>query len=164
MNNQAYHLYRLLREISVCCREREIIQAKALGLKISEIRALTAVITEHCHSAAELSKSLDVVSSRVTRIIDGLVDKGLAVRSESSGDRRVCLINLTQKGEETARMIVEFTLKLHDEALKSLPADLRGKSLKLLTAIKDAMSSVGRRLEKGEFDSILADAAVKTTE
>ena len=152
MNNRAYRLYRLLKEITYCCREREAVMAKRLGLKEAETRALMAIKMDHCKTSADLADTLNVARSRITRILDGLVKAGLVKRSEDKSDRRIAIIDLTNKGEEATERLTGFTLQLHEAVLNTLPEGMRGKTLAVLGSVREAMDSVKSRM--GERNNI----------
>lgn len=67
-------------------------------------------ITEGDLSMSALSKVLCCHKSNVTQVVDGLVEKGLIVRSASESDRRACVLTLTVKGKK-AMQAIEKALK-----------------------------------------------------
>ena len=151
MENQAHRLYALLKEIVECCQEREAIQAKHYGLTIAESRCLTAVKLDHCRTTTDLAEKLFVAKSRITRIVDGLVEKGLVNRGEDASDRRIRLVHLTAKGSEVTDKLIVFMYFLHNQVLEALPASYRHETIAALGALKEAMNSVRIRLRNGEI-------------
>lgn len=68
-------------------------------------------ISEDAVSMSALSKVLCCHKSNITQVVDGLVEKGLVVRSMSPKDRRACVLALTAKGKKAMQGI--------DHALKN---------------------------------------------
>ena len=88
MDELALKLFALLKEISLCCQDREVIQAKTFGLTPAEARCLIVLKLNDIRTTADLAEKLFVAKSRITRILDGMVKKGLVTRSEGLEDRR----------------------------------------------------------------------------
>lgn len=153
MNNQSFLLYSLLKEISECCQERETILAQELGCSPAEIRCLITMKLTNCSNTAELSEQMGVAKSRITRILDGLVAKKLVKRKEDKHDRRLCLISFTAKGRGVAAELISTILDLHDEVFKDLPKDIRDQIIHVLTALRNTMNAIKKRLQDGEFTS-----------
>ena len=59
-------------------------------------------------SMGELSKALEVPLSTATRIVDGLVECGLAERVADAEDRRVVRVALTKSGQDLYQTIHQF--------------------------------------------------------
>jgi DNA-binding MarR family transcriptional regulator len=151
MEFQAERLMIVLREIAECCREGEEIQARAHDLTPSEARALVAIKFQRCATTADLADALFVGKSRVTRILDGLVRKGLMERSEHSDDRRLCTIRLTADGRKVTTKLLTFVRRLHEDVLSLLPPDSQTETLESLSRLKEAMHSVRARLREGDL-------------
>ncbi len=116
-DSQAYRLHSLLNEIAHCCGEQEKHHAARFNLTTAESRCLEAVYLHPCDSIVELAEVLPVVKSRITRILDGLVKKGLIVRGEDESDRRICTVILTPKGARIAEEFVSFVVDLYGRLL-----------------------------------------------
>ena len=56
---------------------------------------------EEC-TATELARLLPVEAARISRLVNGLVERGLVLRRRPRHDRRVVLLRLTPEGEELA--------------------------------------------------------------
>jgi len=151
MDAKAYRLLVLLREISGCCQVREEIQAKNYELTVAEARCLMIIKIDGCGTTTELAERMQVVKSRITRIVDGLVEKKLISRKENSADRRVIRMQLTHRGADIARELTLNVLAIHREVLEELDIQRADEIIGSLTDIRDAMNSVKSRLEQGEF-------------
>ena len=89
-------MWTLLRELVYPPPFLEI--AKQLDLRPATMGALRAL--EGPRTMSEIAQSLRCDPSNVTGIVDGLEEKGLAMRRPSPADRRVKLIALTPEGRK----------------------------------------------------------------
>ncbi|HXS47385.1 MAG TPA: MarR family transcriptional regulator [Solirubrobacterales bacterium] len=81
--------------------------ARELGLRPPAFGALRALAEPRTMS--EIAAVLDCDNSNVTGIVDGLEERGLAIRTASERDRRVKLIALTAEGRRVrARLMRAF--------------------------------------------------------
>ena len=69
-------------------------------------------LLRHCHeqehyTATELAQVLPVDGSRVSRIVTGLVERGLLRRRRRRSDRRVVMLSLSDEGRELLARVVE---------------------------------------------------------
>jgi len=65
----------------------------------------------HRLTQSEIGRRLNVTSSNVTRLIDGLEEDGLVRRSADHADRRVTYVELTKDGEILAERIVPAVIQ-----------------------------------------------------
>ena len=73
-------------------------------------------------TATQLAQVLPVDGSRVSRIVTGLVDRGLLRRRRLRSDRRVVMLSLSDDGRELLSQVVE-TMKRYDEMLTAGVSD-----------------------------------------
>lgn len=59
-------------------------------------------------SMGELAQWLGVSNQQLTRIVNGLVEHGLAVRVQDENNRRLVLVEITPKGAEEAQKFMEI--------------------------------------------------------
>lgn len=93
-------LMEALQKLSSGHSRLELIRAEKLGLNVSEARCLLAFDQQRYVTVKSLSRSLNLVKSRVVRIIDGLAAKNLVERYPDPQDGRICLIGLTASGQK----------------------------------------------------------------
>lgn len=72
------------------------------GLNASQLSCLLVLNNAGPLALSKLSKKVFLSPSMITAMIDQLEKKELVVRNRSSSDRRVILIELTEKGKEVA--------------------------------------------------------------
>ncbi|MBZ0301659.1 MAG: MarR family transcriptional regulator [Anaerolineae bacterium] len=93
-------------------------------------------------SMGELSKALDVPLSTATRIVDGLVDNGLAERTADPEDRRVVRVSLTQRGQDLHQIMNAFIQQRLEGILSRFTPEEREQLVRLLRKVADAFDEV----------------------
>lgn len=82
------------------CHERARAQCELFGVNEAELRCLRLFENQRYLTSKSIAAALGVAKSRVTKIIEGLVGKGLLQRLPDPGDSRVTLLSLTALGQE----------------------------------------------------------------
>lgn len=72
--------------------------SKTMGLTMSQASMVCAMSHGYCE-LKQLQEKLGLTPSRVTRLVDSLVEKGLVERKKADGDRRLAIIALTDQGK-----------------------------------------------------------------
>ena len=88
-----------------------------------------------------IATKMDVGKSRMTKIIKGLIDKGLTKRTKDPEDSRVSLISLTPAGKNKLSEIKQFQQELHQVVLSQVDAEQRKKLLTALGVLKGCMET-----------------------
>jgi len=88
-----------------------------------------------------LSAKMNVVKSRITRIIDGLENKNLVQRTQDPEDSRVSLLSLTLDGKNKLNEIIDFNDYVHREVMRNIPDDQRALFLSTLETLKTSMET-----------------------
>src|SRR5262245_4516462 len=74
---------------------------------------------EHRMTQSEIGRRMNVTSSNVTRLIDGLEQDGLVRRTADHADRRVTYVELTREGmtvsERSVPAVVQFAMDVASE-------------------------------------------------
>jgi DNA-binding MarR family transcriptional regulator len=73
------------------------------GINASQLSCMLIIYTAGPLSITKISEHVSLSPSMLTSIVDQLEKKELVVRSRKSSDRRVILIELTEKGKQLAR-------------------------------------------------------------
>jgi DNA-binding MarR family transcriptional regulator len=100
------------------CLIEENLIGKEVGLLPSEIHCVESISSPENISGHVLSERMGLSPSRGSRIIDGLIDKGLLARNVDPEDRRYNAISLTIKGK-TVRAGVEQAKKTCEQKITS---------------------------------------------
>ena len=132
----------LINKLYQCCRERMQYQSERFGLPDAELRCLMLFGEERYLTASGIAYKLNVVKSRVTRIISGLEQKGLIQRVKDPKDSRVTLLRLTPDGAKRLEEIKTFISDLHFEILSHMPPLQRRALLDDLDLLKNSMEAV----------------------
>ncbi len=100
-NELAEHMADLTYELLENCQIKIERTAHKLNLTVVEFKLLRSLQMDEALSAGELARRLGLSSSRITRIIDGLLAKSLVMKAVGGRDHRVVEIRLTRAGKET---------------------------------------------------------------
>jgi DNA-binding MarR family transcriptional regulator len=92
-----------------------------LSLTLAQLKSLFFISSEGNTNVRKLAAALSVTSANVTGIVDRLVKQGLVTRRENPEDRRMLLLQVTDKG-------------------RALITDLRERQISRLSEILDYMS------------------------
>jgi DNA-binding MarR family transcriptional regulator len=103
------------------CQVKQERIAETLGLTVSEFKLLRALNRDKAVAAGELAKRVDLSSSRLTRILDGMVKKGIVTRVAAEDDRRVIEVSLTEGGQRIQQTLNEKYVQTHQDILGLLP-------------------------------------------
>ncbi|GET31213.1 hypothetical protein PbJCM13498_00760 [Prolixibacter bellariivorans] len=76
-----------------------------LGLSQSELLFFSALDNCEKISSPELAKNMDLSPSRVSRVVDKLVNNDFLIREVDPNDRRAITLNLTEKGKKVKEQI-----------------------------------------------------------
>jgi len=123
----------------VNCQEKENRFVADFGVSLVEFRSLRILNEHHPLTVNQLAQKMALTSSRITRIIDGLVEKDLVVREGDRSDRRVYLLSLTPEGKKLAKHLNENYSKMHEEILSSIPAEKHQTLMEAINQLNDAV-------------------------
>lgn len=136
----------LLEEIVECCQARTAYLCRLFSLPQAELRCLRLLSGQRYLTAKDIARRLEVVKSRVTKIVEGLKRKGLAETVADPEDARVKLIRLTALGRDKAAEIERFNHGLHQRLLADIPPAERQKVLGILVSLRSAMEAIKKEL------------------
>ena len=89
-----------------------------------------------------IAQKLEVAKSRVTKIIQGLMDKELVCRIDDPQDSRIKLIRLSIDGRRKAREISDFKTALHQRILEQMAPEERKLAISYLDMLRSTMEAV----------------------
>jgi DNA-binding MarR family transcriptional regulator len=104
------------------------------GLTSARVFTLLAFNTSEIMKMKELSNSLSLTSSTMTRMIDNLVKEGLVERGHEPRDRRLVIVKLTNEGKKLTGNIKEYKEKYFKSVMENVESDGKemASSLKIL--------------------------------
>ena len=132
----------LILKLFQCCQERMQYQCERFDLPDAEFRCLMLFGEERYLTAKGIASKMNVVKSRVSKIVDGLLKKGLLQRIKDPGDSRVSLLSLTPEGNKKLNKINSFLQDMHHQMLLQIAPDQRKAVLTNLDILKASMEAV----------------------
>jgi DNA-binding MarR family transcriptional regulator len=132
----------LVAKLYQCCQERMQYQCERFGLPDAELRCLQLFGKERYLTAKGIAHQLNVVKSRVSKIVDGLIRKNLVQRVRDPEDSRIQLISLTPEGHQRLKEVNGFLEEIHWQVLNRMAPDQRQAMLTNLDLLKASMESV----------------------
>jgi len=127
------------------CQEKENRQAEAHNLLEAEFKCFRMMSSEESLNNRELAKKMKLSPGRVTRIMDGLVDKGYMERKIDKDDRRNMIITLSRKGKILSHKINGAYVKIHQDILQDIDTS---QHKALIKAMEHLHAAVERWLKK----------------
>lgn len=144
--DQALRLRDLVAEVLQCCQERMLFESKTFGLPQAELKCLALFRNEHYLTAKDIAVRLEVCKSRVTKVVNGLLEKGLAERVGDPRDGRVKLISLTGTGRGKIAELDDFVAEVHQGLLMEMEPQQRTTVLGSLELLRSSMEAVKEKL------------------
>ena len=129
-----------------CCHERTAYISGKFGIPEAEVRCLMLFEGQRYLTPKGIAQRLDVSKSRATKIINGLIEKRLAERTDDARDGRVKLISLTKKGRKVTDQIDTVSRDLHQKVLLELESEQRKTALSSLELLRSSMEAVKEQL------------------
>lgn len=141
----AKNLADLTFKLLASCHEKEERLAKSHNLTQAEFRCLKSIQEGEIINNREISSRLKLSASRLTRIIDGLVQKGYVVREIDPADRRNMRLYLSPRGVEFVRKMNEDYVEIHKEILKNIEEN---QHRPLITAMTQLLTALEKWIAK----------------
>jgi len=142
LDYQTLRLENLVSEIQKCCEYRRLYESKKFSLPVAELKCLMIFNGERYLTVKVIAQRLEVAKSRVTKIIQGLIDKGMVDRIEDPQDSRIKLISLTHSGVLLSEEINSFKTTLHKKILINMDPDERKGIISYLELLRSSMEAV----------------------
>ncbi|MFP4194073.1 MAG: MarR family winged helix-turn-helix transcriptional regulator [Desulfosalsimonas sp.] len=152
---QVSRLNELIEDIRRCCEDRQLFEAGEFGLPYSEIRCLMLFGNERYLTVKGIAERLEVAKSRVTKIVNGMNEKGLIERATDPADGRVRLLRLTPEGRRTVREIKDFQKQMQSRILEKLAPTDRSRVISGLELLRTAMLEAKAEMEGGGKENIM---------
>jgi len=143
---QTRRLKELIEEIMQCCQMQTGFLSRKFLVPRAELRCLLLFRGERYLTVKGLAQKLDVAKSRVTKIINGLVEKKLVESIDDPKDGRVRLISLTPAGYSLCEEIGEYIWATHEKLLLELDSEQRKLVLSSLDQLRVGMEAVKKGL------------------
>ena len=132
----------LVTKLFQCCQERAQYQCERFQLPDAELRCLILFGEERYLTSKGIAYKMNVVKSRVTKIVNGLVKKKLVQRIPDPEDSRIILLSLTTDGQKKLNEINEFYNFVNHQVLLQMEPEQRKTMLTNLDILKASMEAV----------------------
>jgi DNA-binding MarR family transcriptional regulator len=142
---QTRRLQDLIAEILQCCKQRTSYLSERSNVPEAELRCLLLFSGERYLTAKGIAQRLEVAKSRVTKIINGLIQKGLVETMDDPKDARIKLIGLTPEGQKRAEDIGALSRELHQRLLLEFDQEQRKTVLSCLEMLRSSMEAVKKQ-------------------
>ena len=121
--HQVRHLQELINEVQRCCEDKRFYESRKFGIPFTELKTLLLFGDERYLTVKGIAQRLDVAKSRVTILVNSMLDKGLIDRTDDPRDARIKLLSLTAEGRRIVSMLDAFHREIHSEILRQLEPD-----------------------------------------
>lgn len=131
LNSGAIHLLRGVRRVD-----------RRSGLTPARLSALSVLVFGGPRTLGRLASDEDVAGPTMTRIVDGLVERGLARRDAHPDSGRSVMVSATDQGEALMRAAAARRIDLLTQAMDELGGDeqvLLARAAPLLDRLADAL-------------------------
>lgn len=119
-NQTAERLADLTFSLLARCQEKEAWLAEQHGLFQAEFKCLRQFGSNESLNNTQISKRMNLSPSRLTRIIDGLVQKGYMQREIDQTDRRNMIVTLSRRGKILTNKLNKAYVDIHSEILQDI--------------------------------------------
>ena len=143
---QTQRLKHLISEMLHCCEDRRIYEFRKFGLPYAELKCLMLFDGERYLTVKGIAQKLEVAKSRVTKIVNGLIKKGMVEQIFDPKDARIKLISLTPTGQQKSGEIDVFHKEIHRKILLQMGTNERKNVLSHLELLRSAMEAVKEQL------------------
>jgi DNA-binding MarR family transcriptional regulator len=116
----------------------ERIQITNKGFTNSQCYTLLNIYKDGPFSMNELSEEMNLDTSTMTRIVNNLVRDNYIKREKSEKDRRIVLVNLTDKGNQVAKELYQEVIKFYRQIINKLP---EGKVIDVVKAMDNLINA-----------------------
>jgi DNA-binding MarR family transcriptional regulator len=132
----------LIAKLFECCQERMQYQCDRFQLPDAELRCLLLFSDVRYLTATDIALKMNVVKSRVSKILDGLLNKKFILRIKDPEDSRISLLSLTPQGQQKLNEINMFLEDVHYQMLLQLTSEERKTVLANLNMLRSSMEAV----------------------
>ena len=139
---QIVQFQELITKLYQCCQDRMRYQSERFQLPDAELRCLLLFGEEKYLTPKGIAVKMNLVKSRISKLIAGLNEKGLIQKIADPEDSRTTLLRLTSKGHLKLNEINEFLNDTHQEVLRQMEPEQRLTMMTNLELLKASMESI----------------------
>lgn len=134
--------------------EKDAEISSRLGISVGEFRCLYLFLNKSEYGIKDLIQGLRVSSSRLSRILDGLEEKGIVSRSIDLKDHRNFNIALTQKGIEIIKEIKVALLENCQLSLEGISVEAIETTIRVLRQLLNSYLLQSQVIKSGSLQVI----------
>ncbi len=146
INLTAEKLANLTFNLLANCQEKEVRLAEIHNLTQAEFRCLRLFGTDEVMNNKSIAERMKLSPSRLTRIIDGLVEKEYVIREIDNNDRRNMKVSLSNRGKSLVNQLNKAYVDIHREILQDID---EAQHTPLITALMHLLAALDKWLAKG---------------
>ena len=139
---QITQFQQLITKLYQCCQDRMRYQSERFGLPEAEMRCLLLFGDEKYLTPKGISSKMNLVKSRISKLISGLNQKGFIQKIADPEDSRTTLLRLTGQGQKKINEINNFLNETHQEVLRQMEPEQRLTMMTNLELLKASMESI----------------------
>lgn len=139
---QVQQLEELVSRLFQCCQERMQYQSERFGLPDAELRCLMLFERQRYLTPKSIAHKLNVVKSRVTSIVNKLLDKKYIQKIQDPEDLRITLLSTTNQGNRKISEIREFQNFIYNQMLSQMAPEQRKAMMTNLNLLKASMEAL----------------------
>jgi DNA-binding MarR family transcriptional regulator len=129
------------------CQEKEVRLATVHNLTQAEFRCLRLFGTDESVNNKSIAERMNLSPSRLTRIIDGLVEKEYILREIDPNDRRNMRVMLSRRGKHLVNQLNKAYVQIHHEILQDIDTSQHEP---LIVAMQHLLEALENWLKKPE--------------
>jgi DNA-binding MarR family transcriptional regulator len=118
----------------------EMRSKRARGVSVPQFRSMAFLRTNEGASLSQVAEHVGLSMPAMSRLIDGLVRRGLLARDSSESDRRKVTLRLTARGQDMIRAARKWTEQRLAAVLENLPKDHRYEIAAAMAVLKGAFT------------------------
>jgi DNA-binding MarR family transcriptional regulator len=125
----------------------EMRSKRARGVSVPQFRSMAFLRTNEGASLSQVTEHVGLSMPAMSRLVDGLVRRGLLARDSSASDRRRVTLRLTTRGQDMIRAARKWTLQRLAGVLENLPKDQRSEIAGAMTVLKSIFTQRAHRAD-----------------
>jgi DNA-binding MarR family transcriptional regulator len=131
----------LVEEVSRCCQDRLLAEARLFDLPPTELRALLVFGQDRYLTPKGLAAALDLTKGRITKILEGLLKRDLVEQVDDPSDGRIKLLRLTPAGRRKMDEIKAHQNWIFQRVMGNMEPVQRTTVLSALELLRAAMEA-----------------------
>lgn len=136
----AVRLQRLMYKLTKSYEQCDEMCLAQFGVTSAQAYTLLALPDEADVSMNELSETMGVANSTMTRMVDQLVRKELVYRRHDEKDRRVVRVGLTTQGQKVQQELARAQQEFLQEGLRDIPEHERSAILRAFETVTNSFA------------------------